>query len=292
MRIFTSILLFIALSVSTAFAQDAPAVSDTLSGWDYSWEAGLSGSQASYSNWSQGGVNNIAVTGNSVLTAKFRENRFSYSVRLNTRFGQTRIEDEGVRKIDDRLELRNRFLYDIGREGGDFKLFGNINFRTQFAEGFNYGAGPDATDILISGFFAPAYISQNAGLAYVPTDNFSFETGVGLLQTIVSNSEVRQVNRYGIPEGDNFKNEAGLTLGAAYDMRLGTNLSLSTSAETFTNINKSIKSTNVEVATQVTGRINNYMNASLRLDFVYDDDFSKELQVAQVLSLGVSFILF
>lgn len=291
MKKILTLILILSFIATASFAKEAPAVSDTLSGWNYSWEAGLSGSQASYSNWSQGGVNNIAVTGNSILTAKFRENRFSYSFRLNTRFGQTRIQDEGVRKIDDRFEIRNRFLYDIGRKDGDFKLFGNVNFRTQFAEGYDYGAEDDGTDRLISNFMAPAYISQNAGLAYIPTENFSFEAGVGLLQTIVNDSDVRQNNRYGVPEGDNFKNEAGITLGAAYDMRLGTNLSLSTSAETFTNVNKSIKSTNVDVAAQVTGRINNYMNASLRLDFVYDDDFSKELQIAQVLSVGVSFIL-
>ena len=284
-------LLFLSLLITTTLiAREAPAVSDTLDGWTRSWEAGLSGSQASYSNWSQGGVNNIAVTGNSILTAKYRENRFSYSILLNTRFGQTRIQDEGVKKIDDRLELRNRFLYDIGHEGGDFKLFGNINFRTQFAEGFDYGAGPEGQNILISDFMSPAYISQNAGLAYVPTENFTFEAGLGLLQTIVRNEELGPL--YNLPEGDTFRNEAGITFGAAYDMRLGTNLSLSSSLETFTNVNKSIKSTNVQFGSQVTGRINSYMNASMRLDFVYDDDFSKELQIAQILSIGVSFILF
>jgi hypothetical protein len=273
------------------FAQNAPSVPDTLAGWAQSWEVGLNGSQAAYSNWSQGGINNIAATGSSDFRAKYRENRFSYSFQFVSRFGQTRIQDEGVRKTDDRLALRNRFLYDLEEEDSDFKLFANINFRTQFAEGFNYGAGPEGENILISNFFAPAYFSQNAGLAYVPTDNFSFEAGLGLQQTIVSNSEVRQVNRYGVPEGENFRNEAGVNLALAYSMRLATNLSWTSSVETFTNLNKAVSSTDVYILNQITGRINSFMNASLRLDLVYDDDFSKEIQVAQVLSLGVSFIL-
>jgi hypothetical protein len=275
----------------TASAQNAPSVPDTLAGWSQSWEVGLTGSQAAYSNWSQGGVNNIAATGNSDFRSKFRQNRFSYSFQLVTRFGQTRIQDEGVRKTDDRLAVRNRFLYDLEEEDSDFKLFANLNFRTQFAEGFNYGAGPEGEDVLISNFMAPAYFTQNAGLAYVPTENFSFEAGFGLQQTIVSNSSVRQNNRYGVPEGDNLRNEAGLTLAAAYSMRLATNLSWSSSLETFTNLNKAVSSTDVYFLNQVTGRINNFMNASLRLDLVYDDDFSNEIQVAQVLSLGISFIL-
>lgn len=287
--LFTAALITITLSIPTLSAQDAISIPDTLRGWDYSWDVDINGSQASYSNWSQGGVNNIAATGNSSLTGMYREGRFSYGVRLNTRFGQTRIEDEGVRKTDDRLSLRNRFLYDIGRDKGDFKIFANINFRTQFAEGFNYGAGEEGAKVLISDFLAPAYISQNAGLAYVPTDNFTFEAGLGLLQTIVRNDDLAPL--YGLNEGDNFRNEAGLTLAASYDMRLATNLRLNSSAETFTNLNKSVRSTNVQVSNQFVGRINNYMSASLRLDFVYNDDFSSELQVAQVLSIGVSFSL-
>jgi hypothetical protein len=272
-------------------AQNAPSVPDSLSGWAQSWEVGLTGSQASYSNWSQGGVNNIAATGSSDFISKYRQNRFSYSFQLITRFGQTRIQDEGVRKTDDRLAIRNRILYDLAEEHSDFKLFANVNFRTQFAEGYEYGAEADGSDRIISNFFAPAYFTQNVGLAYVPSDNFSFEGGFGLQQTIVSDGAVRQNNRYGVPEGDNIRNEAGLTLAAAYNMRLGTNLNWTTSLESFSNLNKALSSTDVYFLNQITGRINRFMNAALRFDLVYDDDFSKEIQVAQILSVGVSFIL-
>lgn len=281
-------LISFCLTISS-IAQNAPSVPDSLSGWSQSWEVGLTGSQASYSNWSQGGVNNIAATGSSDFIAKYRQNRFSYSFQLVTRFGQARIQDEGVRKTDDRLAVRNRFLYDLAEEDSDFKLFSNINFRTQFAEGFNYGGGADGENILISNFMAPGYFTQNAGLAYVPTDNFSFEGGLGLQQIIVRDEALSTT--YGLPEGDTFRNEAGLTLAAAYNMRLATNLSWSTSLESFTNLNKAVSSTDVYFLNQITGRINRFMNASLRFDIVYDDDFSKEVQVAQILSVGVSFIL-
>jgi hypothetical protein len=282
------LLLFSLISLD-AYAQDE-VVPDTLQGWNVNWVAGLNGSQASYSNWSQGGVNNLSFTGNSTFNAFFRENRFSYIFTLNTRYGQTRVEDEGVRKTDDRLSVRNRFLYDIGAErDGDFKLFGNINFRTQFGRGFNYGAGEEGENILISDFMAPAYLLENAGIAYIPTENFSAEIGLGLQQTIVTVDELAEL--YGLDEGENFKNEAGLTFGIGYERTIATNLSISSSIETFTNLNKHIKSTDVIFTNQFTGRINDFMNASLRLDFMYNDDYSKELQVAQVLSAGISFIL-
>lgn len=277
-------------TASLSVSAQEMAVPDTLNGWDIGWVAGLNGSQAAYSNWSQGGINNIAFTGNSAFTATYKKQRFSYIFAIITRYGQTKIEGEGVRKTDDRLAIRNRFLYDLGDErDGDFKLFGNINFRTQFSEGFQYGQAQDGSDVLISDFMAPGYLSENAGLAYVPSENFSFEAGLGLQQTFVRDESLSTL--YGLDAGETFKNEAGLTFGINYQRTLGTNLSVASSVETFTNLNKAISSTDLFVTNQFTGKINDFMNASLRLDFIYDDDFSKELQVAQVLSVGVSFIL-
>lgn len=283
-----SFLILMSLNVS-AFAQDTPAVPDTLNGWDYTWTVGLNGSQAAYSNWSQGGVNNIAASGNSSFSALYGKDRFSYTFQLITRYGQTKTNGQGVRKTDDRLAVRNRFLYDLSEVHDEYKLFANLNFRTQFAKGFNYEAGEAGEDILISDFMAPGYFVQNAGVAYVPSPNFSFEAGLGLQQTIVRDESLSV--QYGLPEGDTFRNEAGVSLAAAYIMNLADNLSMSSSIESFTNLNKAVNSTDVYFLNEITGRINNFMNASLRLDIVYDDDFSKKAQVAQVLSLGVSFIL-
>lgn len=286
------LLLLIGISLfafTQSYALNEPTVSDTLEGWDYGWVAGLNGSQASYSNWAQGGSNNISVSGNSNLNAKFRDQRFSYTFTLDTRYGQSKIQGEGTRKTDDLLALRNRFLYDIGDENSEFSLFGNLNFRTQFDEGYRFGAGPDGEDVLISNFLSPAYISENVGLAYSPGEHFSFEAGVGMRQTIVKDEELAPL--YGLDEGTQFRNEAGINLGADYNQEIASNLILSSRIETFTNVNKAITSTDFYFSNQVTGKINNLLNASVRLDLAYDDDFSNELQVMQVISVGLSFIL-
>lgn len=277
------------LLFSYSHAQNEPTVSDTLDGWDYGWVAGLNGSQASYSNWSQGGSNNISASGKSNLTALFRDNRFSYSFTLDTRYGQSKIQGEGTRKTDDLLSVRNRFLYDIGTENSDFSIFGNLNFRTQFDKGYDFGAGPDGEDVYISNFLAPAYISENVGLAYSPGDHFSFEAGVGMRQTIVKDEELAPL--YGLDEGTQFRNEAGINLGADYNQEIASNLILKSRIETFTNINRALSSTDLYFSNEVTGKINDFLNASVRVDLVYDDDFSKELQVMQVISVGLSFIL-
>lgn len=285
-------LLFLLLTLfisSQVHAQETITIPDTLSGWSYSWVAGLNGSQAAYSNWSQGGVNNIALSGNSSFKAKHREGRFSYGFLLGTRYGKSKIEDQGVRKTSDQLVIKNRFLYELLESDGDYSVYGNINFRTQFDDGFEYGAGPNGGDVLISGFMSPAYFQQGVGIAYIPTNYFSAEAGLALKQTIVTDDNL--VTDYGLSPDQNIKNEGGLTLGMAYEQSIAPNFLLSSSVETFTNVNKAVSSTDIYFSNELTGKINDIISTSLRFDLAYDDDFSEEVQVMQTLSLGVSFIL-
>lgn len=282
-------ILFVLFITSQANAQEAIIIPDSLSGWSYSWVAGLNGSQAAYSNWSQGGVNNIAVSGNSSFTAKHKKGRFSYGFLISARYGKSKIENQGVRKTADRLVINNRFLYDLLKENGDYSAYGEIKFRTQFDDGFDYGAGPNGGDVLISDFFSPAYLQEGVGIAYVPADFFSAEAGLALKQTIVTDDNL--VDDYGLTAGKNIRNEGGLALGLAYEQNLGPDFLLSSSVETFTNFNRAVSSTDVYFSNEITGKVNDLISTSLRFDLAYDDDFSSEVQVMQTLSLGVSFIL-
>lgn len=284
------LLFLIVIFISTELNAQELVPPDTLSGWDVNWIANLNGSQASYSNWSKGGVNNLSVVAGSQFTSLYRMNAFSYGLRFQTRYGQSRIQDEGVRKTDDRISLRNRFLYDLGDDAVDFSLFTNVNFETQFGRGFDYGAGPEGEDILISSFMSPAYFTQNAGLAYIPDESFAIEVGLGMKQTIVSDDQLS--TRYGLEPGDNFHNEAGFTFGMSYEQQIWENVIYTGYVETFSNLNRPIRRTDVIFSNQLVGRINNYLNMTLQFDMIYDDDFSEEIQLSQVLSAGLSIILF
>lgn len=208
---------------------------------------------------------------------------------LAARYGKSKIEDQGIRKTSDRLVIKNRFLYDLLKVNGSYAAYANINFRTQFDDGFDYGAGPIGGDQLISGFLSPAYFQQGVGIAYVPTDYFSAEAGLALKQTIVTDDNL--VTNYGLAPGDNIKNEGGFTLGLAYEQSIAPNFLLSSSVETFTNVNKAVSSTDLYFSNELTGKINNLFSTSIRFDMAYDDDFSNEVQVMQTLTLGVSYIL-
>lgn len=260
---------------------------DTIDYWDLIWTASLHGSQAAYSNWAKGGVNSMSLTSSSLVQLIYERGQFDYEFRVRTRYGQARIQNQGVRKTDDLISIRHRFLFDISpEEDDDFRLFGNVNFDTQFAEGFNYEAGPEGQDILISDFLSPAYFTQNTGIAYFPQANFSIEAGMGLKQTIVRDTTLS--TRYGLDEGQTFRNQGGVTVGINFEFGMMENISYSGSLETFTNIQRPIRRTDVFFSNELVGRVNNVVNVVFRFDMNYDDDFSRRLQFRQEISAGVT----
>lgn len=286
--LFTATIL---LFTQTTFAQDSISIPDTLKGWDNSWVVGLNGSQASYSNWANGGINSIAVTGNSEITGHYRDGRFAYGYLLSTRYGRTKIEGQETRKIDDLLLFMHRFQYDMSDDNSNFSLFLNLQLRTQFDEGFEYDKEVDGEerDVLISRFFAPAYFTENAGIAYIPSDHFSVEAGIGLQQTYIRDEELSET--YGLDSGETFRSEAGLTFASDARLDVAENVRYQTSLQIFSSLTRGFEHSDIYFTNELVGTINNNLNANLRLDLVYDKDFSTEIQVAQVLSLGITYTL-
>jgi len=257
-------------------------VSDTLRGWTVDWVGGLNGSQASYDNWSQGGVNTISVTASTVFNAKYRKGKFAYALATNFKYGKSRIEDEGTRKTDDRIAINNKFSYLFDDER--WSAFGNINFSTQFDQGFDYSTDPPT---VISRFFAPAYFTQIGGIAFQPEDYFTAEAGLAMKETIISDTDLS--TRYGLEPGESFRFEPGYSLAMNFEKKIVSNVRLISSVETFTNMQRHIDNTDVNFSNELIGKINNYLNMSFQFVMVYDSDFSRELQIKQVLSAGLSY---
>lgn len=256
-------------------------VEDTLDGWMADWVADLNGAQAAYSNWSGGGVNTLSVTASTIFNLMYRDGPFSYAFATNLKYGQARLEGEETRKTNDRIAINNKFNYQFLNP--HWSAFGNINFSTQFDKGFNYGSDPPT---LISNFFAPAYFTQIAGIAYSPADFFSTEAGLAMKQTLVNDTTLS--DRYGLDPGEEFRFETGYALALNIEKTIFSNVRLISSVETFTNLQESLRHTDVHFNNEIIGKINDFMNMSFQFVMIYDRDFSREVQIKQVLSAGVS----
>ncbi|MDR8393121.1 DUF3078 domain-containing protein [Aliifodinibius sp. S!AR15-10] len=255
---------------------------DTTNGWHFEWVGGLNGSQATYRNWSQGGVNTISMTASTLFNLKYRRNQFGYQLVTNFRYGQARIEGEGTRKTDDKIALANKFSYLFKDER--FNIFGNINFTTQFDKGYDYNKDPK---LLLSRFMAPAYLSQVLGLGFHPAEYFSAEAGLAMKETIVRDTTLSE--RYGLEPREKFRFEPGYSLIFNFEKKIVSNVRLVSTVETFTNLKESVRKTDINFSNEVVGKINDYLNTSFQFVLVYDEDFSREVQLKQVLSVGFSY---
>jgi hypothetical protein len=283
------IILSLLVVFSTQVNAQNISIPDTLNGWSQRWVANLNGSQAAYNNWSQGGVSTLSGTASSAFTLMYRKDLFSYGFRTNLKYGQSKVKDEGVRKTDDLIEIRNRFNYQF-KENSHWSGYGNINFRTQFDQGFEYSSEVGVPDVLISNILAPAYLTQGVGIAYKPEKSFTFEAGLGLKQTIVTDDDLK--TDYGVSQDKRLRGEGGLTTGIYYENEVFENILYTSAVETFTNLLIPFDETDVVWGNELVGKINSLISASFQFELRYDNDFSSEIQLKQVLSAGISVNLY
>ncbi|MDG5767888.1 DUF3078 domain-containing protein [Balneolales bacterium ANBcel1] len=298
---FFAIACFFLLGTSPLYAQVEPvpnpdtgnpakpaAPADT-SHWDIALRTSLTGSQATYRNWSQGGTDNLSLLGTVAFSGEYQKNNLLYRLGVNLRYGQTRIGDGDFVKSDDHIRIRNQFRRLFRDER--FSFIFNVNFESQFDKGYDNPVPAEGeTRTMVSRFMAPAYLTETLGLRYNPDRNLRFEAGLAMKQTFVTDTDLSP--RYGLNPGDSFRNEAGFSLLIGYDRRIMESIYYSGYVETFTNINKSLLSSDVLFVNEITGQINRYISANVEFSLAYNDDVTEELQIKQIVSVGISYNFF
>lgn len=250
--------------------------------WNLGWIGTLNGSQASYRNWTQGGVNSVAVTAGTRFNAKYSIHRFVYDHSTSLKYGRARINGNESRKTDDEIRLRNQ----LSRKFDDprYSLIAQLNFDTQFDDGYDR-----AYVNVVSRFFAPAYLTETVGFAYSPDKTMQFNAGLSLKQTFVVDTLLSP--RYGLRNGDTFRNEGGISLGYRITRQIATNVSYTGAFDTFTNLQRPVSSTVIKLNNDLVGKINSYLSANVQFAMIYDDNVIKEWQIKQVLSVGFSYTI-
>ena len=89
----------------------APADSILVKPWQLGGLTTLNVTQASYRNWSQGGVNNIAGISSARFIAEYKMGRHIFENATNMKYGKARIDGAEYRKTDDEFTIRNQYRY-------------------------------------------------------------------------------------------------------------------------------------------------------------------------------------
>jgi hypothetical protein len=133
--------------------------------WAWTGITGLNLNQASFTNWTAGGVNSVAFSALGKFSGNYRKNKLSWNNNLNLLYGMVKNQSETMKKSDDNIELISVLGTDISKY---WAFTGYISFRSQFTNGYD----KDNDTIRISKFMAPGYLTLSPGFRYKPNDWF------------------------------------------------------------------------------------------------------------------------
>lgn len=233
--------------------------------WTTSGNTTLNFTQVSLSNWAAGGKSSMSGVVMLNWAANYKKDKLSWENTFDFRYGFLKEEDEKLRKSDDMIDISTK----LGIEaGGNWHYAGLLNFKSQFANGYNY---PD-TDNAISKFLAPGYLTLGLGMDY-KTDGFSalISPASGKF-TFVTDDKLSDDGAFGVDPGDKVRSELGATVKFAYKTDVMKNVTLDTKLDLFSNYLNQPKNVDVDWKVQINMKVNDYLSANLITQLIYDND--------------------
>ena len=286
-------LLAAPFSFLPAAAQDNPLTEEE--GWRSSLAASLAASQSAFVNWQEGGVNALAAT--SALEGSF--SRISGHVRqdheMRFALGILKQDTLDVRKAEDQVRLASAVLYNAP---GPFEPTFSAELRTQFAAGYDYnpeaGEYPSLTylpgrELKVSGFFAPAFLTQSLGVTWDPKPYARARLGLGLKETVVGIERLRPV--YGNRPDQAVRVESGLDALLRFQKEVLENVSFRSRLSSFYAFQGFADAPDVLWENGLVMTVNKLLNVTIEGALLYDADVSDDVQLKEVVQVGISYQL-
>ncbi|MDR0386009.1 MAG: DUF3078 domain-containing protein [Prevotellaceae bacterium] len=275
--------------VNIAIAQETKV----LSPWMHSGTSYLNLTQSSFSNWSAGGDNSIAIgIGINNIRLNYNKQKISWENGLTLGYGLM-YQGKERSKTNDVIDFFSKFGY---RAFGKFNYATQITFKSQFDKGYpRYPITPESR--YNSKFMSPATGILSLGFDYKPNAAFSLIIApVSGKYTIVLDDSLSKVGVYGVKPGRTAYYELGTSLRATYNKNIVTNITLGMVADIFSNLLTDPENADINMDINLNFKITKYISSNLSLHFKYDDNTKNidsekgpALQFKQVLSLALSY---
>jgi hypothetical protein len=283
---------------------------DTAKPWKIGGIISVNGQQVSLTNWSAGGNNSISVAGLINVFAKYKKGKVTWDNNLELGYGVINQGDSKKWwKNDDKIQFSSKFGRELKKHWYATAL---ADFRTQFANGYNY---PNDS-VYISKFMAPGYALAAIGFDYKPNDKFSaFIAPVTGKFTFVNDDTLAKYGAFGVQKEIRDPNtslvtqkylthreEFGTYLKMQYQTKVMENITFQTVLELFSNYMNNPENVDVNWSTLTTFKVNKFISATLATQLIYDDDVNvlrnagdqkgtvgPDVQFKQVLGLGFTY---
>ncbi|MEN8118683.1 MAG: DUF3078 domain-containing protein [Bacteroidota bacterium] len=259
------ILIVLLLFPLLTFSQEAK---DTL--WTTEGNVTLNFSQVSLTNWAAGGKSSVTGVFIANMAANYKKDKLSWDNSADIRYGFLKEEDSHATKSDDNIDLSSK----LGIEAtGNWHYAGLLNFKSQFAPGYNY---PD-TDNAISDFMAPGYLNMGIGMDY-KTDNLSvLMAPLAGKFTFVTNDILSAEGAFGVDEGKKVRGELGALVKVEYKTDIMKNVTFNTKLDLFSNYLEKPQNIDIDWNAQINMKVNEFLTANIVTHMIYDDDIDIDI---------------
>jgi hypothetical protein len=285
--------MFLALSCLNLSAQETQ---DT-SYWKKGGMASLSFSQTSLSNWSGGGDNAISTNLQLNLFANYTKAKNAWDNTLKLEYGLLKQGDAGTRKSIDKIDFVTKYGHQASSKWYYSAL---LDFKTQFAKGYNYGKNEGDLDVKVSNLLAPAYILLSLGMDYKPNETFSaYLSPITGKMTVVNDDDLSDAGAFGVDPGDKIRTEFGALSKITLKKTVAKNVDLKSTLDLFTGYSDTFGNIDVNWDLMINMKVNEFLTASINTTLVYDDDVEYvnkdgvnkgvKVQFKEILGIGLSY---
>lgn len=294
-------------SFSPLLAQDSTVVTnfkDTISVkpdtsyWQRSFSGGVNFNQASFSNWTGGGVNSVALGAVVAARALYQKANWSWDNTADLQLGFV-TQNGTTRKAADQILINSVAGYKINPK---LDWFASATFSSFFATGYRYGGlAPGQSQFKVSNFLAPGQLTLAWGVAYKPSDWFALRISPFAPRfTFLSDQGVRfsenaagipvrdpSAVAYGVAPGKSVRTEwLAFQLQAALTRSLSENVSINAKYLMYANY-QTLSAIDHRIDLILTAKVNRYFSTTLGVIALFDKDFIDVWQLQQTLAIGL-----
>ena len=265
--------------------------------WNKSGNFTFLGNQSSYSYWTAGGQTSISGTIKIDYDFNFEKNGWNWDTKVITAYGLNSIGgSKYLKKTDDRFEINSL----LGKKFTN-NLIGNwsyssfINFKTQWTKGYRYRKNSNGEEERseLTRFFSPAYLQIGIGLYWRKSKdlwvNFAPVTGRLIIVNKFFTENLQDGKQYfGVNKGSNSRFELGASLRSYFKFEFIENVEISNRLSLYSDYLENSGNIDLDYTINTSMKINKHLTTNLILQFIYDDNSVKRLQVREVMGIGLN----
>lgn len=265
--------------------------------WNLSGKFTFLGNQSSYSYWTAGGQTSVSGTIKIDYDFNYDKDGWNWDTKLITAYGLNSIGgSKFLKKTDDKLEINSLFGKKFTNNLiGNWSYSSFINFKTQWTKGYRFRKNSQGEEerTELTRFFSPAYLQVGVGLYWKKNKDFWINMAPFTGRLIIVNryftNNLEDNKRYfGIKKGKNSRFELGASIRSFFKFELVENVFVTNRISLYSDYLDNPANIDLDYTINTVMKVNKYLTTNLIIQFIYDHNSVKRLQVREVMGIGIS----